>query len=122
MRGQGSPLGPDLSNLVHRDYASVLKDITQPSAAISPDHVAYHLDLKAGDSLTVLRLADLEHSWLVADATGQTNSIPKAQIAASRTAAVSLMPEGLLQPLSSQQIKDLLAFLLLPPPPDPAGR
>jgi len=31
---------PDLSNLFHRDYASVLKDVTQPSAAINPDHLA----------------------------------------------------------------------------------
>jgi len=35
--GAGGEIGPDLSNLVHRDYASVLRDVTQPSFAINPD-------------------------------------------------------------------------------------
>src|SRR5262249_9797219 len=28
--GRGGRIGPDLSNLIHRDYASVLKDIREP--------------------------------------------------------------------------------------------
>ena len=36
--GEGGTIGPDLSNLIYRDYASVYKDITEPSAAINPDH------------------------------------------------------------------------------------
>src|SRR5262249_37663523 len=31
VHGRGGDIGPDLSNLVHRDYASVLRDITFPS-------------------------------------------------------------------------------------------
>ena len=34
--GEGGKIGPDLSNLIYRDYASVLRDITQPSAALNP--------------------------------------------------------------------------------------
>src|SRR5437868_11507126 len=33
------------SNLIHRDYASVLKDIREPNSAINPDHVAYQVEL-----------------------------------------------------------------------------
>ena len=40
VRGQGSDLGPDLSNLVHRDYDSVLRDIREPSGALNPDYIA----------------------------------------------------------------------------------
>ena len=39
-------LGPDLSNLIHRDYRSVLRDITDPSFAINPDHLTYLVSLK----------------------------------------------------------------------------
>ena len=51
INGKGGRIGPDLSNLVHRDYDSVLKDIAQPSAAINPDHVAYNLLLKNSGEL-----------------------------------------------------------------------
>ena len=35
VHGQGGDLGPDLSNLVHRDYASVLRDIDRARASPS---------------------------------------------------------------------------------------
>ena len=38
-------IGPDLSNLIHRDYASVLRDITQPSFAINPDYLTQTVTL-----------------------------------------------------------------------------
>src|SRR5206468_541434 len=52
IRGQGSRIGPDLSNLVHRDYQSVLKDVREPSAALNPDHIAYTFELDDGRVLT----------------------------------------------------------------------
>src|SRR5262249_17217264 len=45
MRGEGAAIGPDLSNLVFRDYQSVIKDIREPSAAINPDYLAYVVEL-----------------------------------------------------------------------------
>src|SRR5690606_18905300 len=44
--GKGKSLGPDLSNLVFRDYKSVLRDIQDPSASINPDYVAHTVTLK----------------------------------------------------------------------------
>ncbi|MBO0699025.1 MAG: c-type cytochrome, partial [Zavarzinella sp.] len=48
VHGQGGGIGPDLSNLVHRDYHSVLRDIAEPSYAINPDYIAYRVDLNDG--------------------------------------------------------------------------
>ena len=52
IRGEGGAIGPDLSNLPKRDYASVLRDITQPSFAINPDHVTQAFVLASGRVLT----------------------------------------------------------------------
>ena len=49
--GRGGTIGPDLSNLIHRDYASVLRDITHPSFAINPDHLSYTVTLNDGRML-----------------------------------------------------------------------
>jgi hypothetical protein len=42
--------------------------------------------------------------------------VQKAQIAERAEATVSLMPEGLLEGFSQQDISNLLAFLLSAPP------
>jgi hypothetical protein len=48
VRGRGGELGPDLSNLIHRDYASVYRDIHSPGAAINPDYITHLVALAAG--------------------------------------------------------------------------
>ena len=50
--GRGGAIGPDLSNLIHRDYASVLRDITHPSFAINPDYLSYTVVLNDGRVLS----------------------------------------------------------------------
>ncbi len=50
--GSGGAIGADLSNLIHRDYASVLRDVTLPSFAINPDYLASVVTLKDGRVLT----------------------------------------------------------------------
>ena len=64
--------GPDLSNLVHRDYASVLKDIVEPSAAINPDRIAYEISLKAGGSAVGIILEDAPPQLAVGDVAGRS--------------------------------------------------
>src|SRR5262249_41132692 len=50
--GNGGKIGPDLSNLMHRDYDSVLRDIREPSAAINPDFITYKIELTDGRFFT----------------------------------------------------------------------
>jgi len=97
-----------------------MKNIQQPSAAINPDYVAYNVELTDGESLTGVAVGGREREVAFADVTGKTIVIPRSRIASMRPSNVSLMPEGLTQNLSAQQEKDLLAFLLLPPPLSPA--
>ncbi|HKS38537.1 MAG TPA: ThuA domain-containing protein [Verrucomicrobiae bacterium] len=120
IRGEGRGIGPDLSNLIHRDYASVMKDIAQPSAAINPDHVAYNIELKNGDFLSGVPVGGNAAELWLAVVGGKTNAVSRSEVATMSPSALSLMPEGLLQGLAEQQVKDLCAFLLMPPPLEPA--
>ena len=120
IRGEGSQLGPDLSNLIHRDYASVLKDIREPNAAINPDHIAYNLELKNGEALTGVLRADSGDQLTLADASGHIVAIPKANVRSVTASTLSLMPEGLDKAMSSEQLRDLMTFLLTSPL-DPAA-
>jgi len=115
VRGQGGVIGPDLSNLVHRDYASVLQDIVNPSAAINPDRLAYSLELKSGAAVQGMILDETPGEYVVGDAAGATRRIAKSDIASMKASAVSLMPAGLWENLSDEQRRDLMTFLLTEP-------
>ena len=101
---------------MHRDYASVLQDIVQPSAAINPDRIAYSIELKDGTSLGGIVLEETAELLVVADAGGGKRTVAKSTVAALKASAVSLMPEGLWQVLDAQQQRDLMTYLLTEPP------
>jgi putative heme-binding domain-containing protein len=114
VRGQGNNVGPDLSNLIHRDYASVLKDIRYPNAALNPDHLSYSIQLNDGEEITAVLQKDNREAITIADASGQ-KTIPKGQIKSIKPTGLSLMPEGFDAALGPEQFKDLLTFLLTSP-------
>lgn len=116
IRGEGGSIGANLSNLIYRDYASVLRDITEPSAAINPEHIAYNVELKNGEVETGVLLTNNREEVVLGQVSGQSLTIPKEKVAGMKASAISLMPEGLLKTLNAQQQKDLMTFLLTPPP------
>ncbi|HKB00771.1 MAG TPA: ThuA domain-containing protein [Gemmataceae bacterium] len=115
VHGQGGGIGPDLSNLVHRDYHSVLRDLADPSYAINPDHITYRVDLLDGRTLTgsVRTQGD---RMLVGDAAGKVVAINKADVESMTASTKSIMPEGLPKTLGPEKLKDLMTFLLTDPP------
>jgi putative heme-binding domain-containing protein len=114
--GEGETIGPDLSNLIYRDYASVLRDVVEPSAAINPDHLAYQVELKNGEVETGVLLKNNHDEIVLGQAGGQHLTISKTNFLGMKPSAVSLMPEGLLKTLDAQSQKDLFTFLLTAPP------
>jgi putative heme-binding domain-containing protein len=118
VHGQGGDIGPDLSNLVHRDYASVLRDIAQPSFAINPDHVTYVVDLKDGRTLTGVVRTEGDR-LRVGDIKGLTTTVRRADVDAMRPAPLSTMPDDLLKQLGPERTRDLMTFLLVAPPSMP---
>ena len=116
LRGEGNTVGPDLSNLAHRDPASVLRDIKDPSATLNPDYVAFNLQLRDGNELTGFVRASSIDSVRVAAADGKEQLVRRQEIVSLQPSAVSLMPTGLIDGLKEREIKDLLTFLCNEPP------
>ena len=115
VNAQGGEIGPDLTNLIHRDYTSVLRDITQPSFAINPDYIAYTVRLNDDRTLTgVVRVVN--GKFHVGDKDGKTTVVNKADVAEMRPVPLSVMPDDLLKKLTADQRRDLLTFLLTPAP------
>lgn len=113
LRGGGSPVGPDLSNLVHRDYESVLRDILEPSSAINPDHLAYTVELTDGRVVNGVINGETATALTLFDSSGLPTVLPKRLVEEVKPSTVSLMPEGLSKLLSREELRDLLTYLLL---------
>jgi putative heme-binding domain-containing protein len=116
IRGEGATVGPDLSNLAHRDAAAVLRDIQDPSAAINPDYVAYNVSARDGDDLTGFVRAQSAETLRIIGADGKERLIEQKNIASLKPSAVSLMPMGLLNEVADKDVRSLLTFLVSAPP------
>ncbi len=114
VQGTGGLIGPDLSNLIHRDYDSVLRDIRLPSAALNPDYLSYQVNLKDGRALTGTLRGEGDKLW-VGNGEGKEFAIAKGDIDKLAPSAISIMPEGLDKKLTAEELRDLLTFLLTEP-------
>ncbi len=113
--GVGAKIGPDLSNLIYRDYSSVMRDIVHPSFAINPDYIGHLVLMKDGKVLTGV-LRDEAGELILGDEKGNSTKLIKSEIEQIKPAQVSVMPTGLHEKLSKDQLRDLMTFLLTPPP------
>ncbi|WP_165073363.1 ThuA domain-containing protein [Paludisphaera rhizosphaerae] len=122
IRGEGGKIGPDLSNLVERDFESVLRDVSQPSAAINPDYIAYQIALNDGRSLAgSVRTED--NRLRVGLTTGEEIVLSRSDVEEMKPTGISTMPEGLPAAIGPANFKHLMAFLLQKPPaPAPIHR
>ncbi len=113
--GIGAKIGPDLSNLVHRDYASVMRDIVNPSFAINPDYIGHIIAMNDGKVLTGV-LRDEEGQLILGDDRGNSTKIIRSEIEQMKPAQVSIMPIGLHEKLNKEQLRDMMTYLLTAPP------
>jgi putative heme-binding domain-containing protein len=116
VRGEGGLAGPDLSNLIHRDTASVLRDIREPNATLHPDYVTYQVAIKDGDVIQGFVRSQKEDSIQLFDVDGKETVLARANIESVRPTELSLMPSGLIDGRKETDVRDLLTFLLWEPP------
>jgi putative heme-binding domain-containing protein len=116
--GAGGAIGPNLSNLRQRDYASVLRDVTNPNYAINPDYISYTLRLEDGRVLSGTVRSDGD-ALLVGDEKGDVAKVARADVAEMKASTASVMPKDVHQKLGDAKLRDLLTYLLTPPPSMP---
>ncbi len=79
---QGPKIGPSLANLIHRDYASVLRDIVHPSFAINPDYTGHIITMDDGQVLTGV-LREENGALIVGDNQGNSTLLDRSRITGS---------------------------------------
>lgn len=116
--GEGAKIGPDLGNLVYRDYASALRDVLEPSRSINPDYLSQVLVTSDGRVLAGVVSTEGDQV-VVADSKGEIQKVAKGDIDQIQPVTTSVMPQGLLDKLSETERKDLFTYLMTPAPTMP---
>ncbi|HEX3654502.1 MAG TPA: c-type cytochrome, partial [Pirellulales bacterium] len=107
----GGQIGPDLTSFKRDDVTNMLTNIVNPSAEVREGFETYVA--VTGDGRVVSGfLADRDNRMIVLRGIdGQNVALEQDDLEQFERQKRSLMPEGLLQKMTDQQIRDLFAYL-----------
>ena len=110
-QGQGHRVGPDLSGIAGRGPDALLSDILDPNRNVEPDYVVLTAATRRGQVLSGLLAEETATTVKLRRAEGVEETLLRSEIDELRSTGQSLMPEGLEQTISPQDMADLIAFL-----------
>ncbi len=111
MGDQGAGLGPDLTTLSSRFRPEeVLESILDPSKVISDQYKPITIATTTGQIYNGMPAGGDDQTLILLLSDGSKINIPKADIDEQAESKISVMPAGLIDTLSLQEIADILAL------------
>ena len=111
--GEGGKIGPDLTGGGRANLDYLLENILDPSAVVTADFRLSVVSLKDGRVLNGLISAKTERTLTLKTVT-DTLTVERTEVGTIGESSLSMMPEGLLEALSADQGRDLIAYLMHP--------
>jgi putative membrane-bound dehydrogenase-like protein len=108
--GEGSDIGPDLTGANRGSIDYLLENILAPNAIVGKDYQAVAVLTLDGRVITGLLREQSDAAIVLHDAE-KLITIPRSTIDTISETVRSVMPEGILNPMSNEEIGDLLAYL-----------
>jgi putative heme-binding domain-containing protein len=110
--GVGESGGPDLSSIGTKYAKSeLLYHLLNPSGAINYNYVTYAFSMTDGRLLNGLITDESADVIELKTPQGERVSLPKSEIEAKRPQNTSLMPDGLVETMTEQDVADLIDYL-----------
>jgi putative membrane-bound dehydrogenase-like protein len=111
VEGRGAEVGPDLSTVGRNPRRHIVESILQPSALIAPYYQSWRLETRDGKVRTGLLVKTVLDEYTYLDPKGELFKLNTRDIIDSQPDPKSIMPEGLADLLTDQELRDLLAYL-----------
>ncbi|QEG38390.1 PVC-type heme-binding CxxCH protein [Roseimaritima ulvae] len=108
--GKGGAIGPDLSGAQRTNLDYLLENIVAPSLTVSKDFQMHVVVTTDGRVLTGLLESESDDVLTLLTASERI-TLPQDEIESHELSKNSMMPTGLLEPLSDQDIRDLMGYL-----------
>jgi putative membrane-bound dehydrogenase-like protein len=112
--GRGYTVGPDLSSIgKSMTRERFIQSLVQPSREMAPQFTPWVVLTNDGETLTGLYVGEeVDGTLKLADQNGRVHRIHPRDIERKKPSEQSIMPAGLADNLTPQELKDLAAFLL----------
>lgn len=113
----GRKVGPDLTGVDRKNLEYLLEAVIDPNNKVLPEFMGTVFTIASDDELggeaTVSGFVVEENAEIVkiVDASGNELTVPAAKILARRPMPLSVMPEGLLDGMHEDRIRNLFAYL-----------
>jgi putative heme-binding domain-containing protein len=115
-KGEGGQIGPDLTQLGTRFSArDILESIIEPNKTISDQYAATIFYLKDGKSIMGRLISQDDEKYTVSQnpfAPQILREIPKKDVDRTKVSDISIMMPGMINNLNSDELRDLMAFLM----------
>ena len=109
--GEGGKIGPDLTAADRKNLEVLLPNIVDPSALVREEYQQYIVVTVDGRVLSGILAENTAAKATFVDSKGVRLTLLKKDIETMTRAQTSLMPEGILDTLSDQEMRDLFAYL-----------
>ena len=108
----GGTLGPDLTRIGQvRTERDLLESVLYPSASFVRSYEPVIVTTKSGDEYSGVLRKDSADEVILGTGANLDVRVPRSDVAEMRPGGVSVMPQGLDQQISKQELADLIAFL-----------
>ena len=111
-RGKGGSIGPNLDAYQLNNPGFIIPAIIDPNLGIREEYAGFNVVTKDDQRLTGFIAQNAPQFIVQRDLAQNSITMPRYEIKELKAMPVSLMPEGITDGLSDQQVRDLFAYLM----------
>lgn len=109
--GEGGKVGPDLTGVNNQPADALLLHTLVPNYEVLPAYQAISIETSDGRTLSGWILAETDNSLTLRTAFGTEESVLRSNIMVLNNSGLSLMPDGLEQTMTKEDLANLIAYL-----------
>jgi len=109
--GEGKAIAPDLTGANRSNLEYMLMNIIDPSSVVPKQFTTSVIALKDGRVITGVVVSETEQT-LVIQTDKEQLSVARSDVEETKNTGKSLMPDGMLDTLTSEQVRDLFGFMM----------
>jgi putative heme-binding domain-containing protein len=111
--GEGGKVGPELTGSQRANLDYVLENVLDPSAIVPNEYKVTLLSLKDGRVVTGI-IKKEDDKVVTVQTPNEVLLVPRKEVEERTPSPLSMMPEGLLDLLKDEEVRDLVAYLASP--------
>jgi putative heme-binding domain-containing protein len=108
--GEGGAIGPDITGAQRTNLDYLLENLIDPSASVAKDYQMELIATTSGRTITGL-VIEQSPSAITVQTANEKLVIPRDEIEERAASEVSMMPDGILEKLTPEEVRDLIGYV-----------